>query len=119
LKESISRFFRRAFLEVADSLGLTFEFVTGSFFWLIVVCGTFSMYIWIMLYVAYLLHTSALVTIITSLVPMALGWYYVARKRERNYFAFLLAPQKIYDTEKTIREYLELLENQKHKRIKR
>jgi len=117
LKESIRRFLRRAFFEVSDSLGMAYEFVTSGFYWMIVCCGFFSMYTWIMFYVAFLLHVNPWVTIIPPLIPMTLGWYYIVRKQARNYLALLLAPQRTYDTEKAVREYLELLENQKHKRI--
>ncbi len=116
MKESVNRFLKKALLEVADLLGLTFEFLTSALFWTVTISAFFSMYTWIMLYVAYLLHTNPWVTIIPPLIPITLAWYYIAKKHDRNYLALLLAPQKTYDMEKALSEYLELLENQKDAR---
>jgi hypothetical protein len=69
-----------------------------------------------MFYVAYLLRVNAWLTIVPPLIPLTVTWFFVLRKRTNNYIALLLAPQKIYDMDKTLKEYTELLENQKHER---
>jgi len=114
LWERVNRFLRKALLEVADLLGLTFEFVTSAFFWTVTISTSFSMYVWVMAYVAYVLHINAWVTIIPPLVPMTLAWYYIVRRRARNYLALLLAPHRTWDQDKALTEFLKLLEEQKH-----
>jgi len=71
------------------------------------------MYAIVTLYVAYLLNVNAWIIMIPPLVPFTIVWLLVLRKRANSYLALLLAPQRNYDIEKTLKEYEELLEKQK------
>ena len=101
---------------MSSSVGLIVEVLTSSYFWFLVCCSFASMYATIMLYIAYLLRVSAWLTIVPPLIPLTVTWFFVLRKRTNNYITLLLAPQKTYDVDKTLKEYTELLENQKHEK---
>jgi hypothetical protein len=113
MRHSVARVCRRALLELSDSVGLVAEVLRSSFFWFIIGCSFASMYAFVTLYVAYLLKVNAWIIMIPPLIPFTTVWLLVLRKRANSYLAFLLAPQKDYDIEKTLKEYAELLEKQK------
>jgi hypothetical protein len=107
---------RKLFEEISSDAKLIFGLLTNHYFWFIVSWSFISMYPFVMLYVAYLLNVNPWITIILPLAPIVAVWYYIVRKRIINYVYSLLKSQKIRDTEEVIKEYLDLLEEQKRKR---
>lgn len=73
-------------------------------------------YVLAMLYVAYLLGVSPWATIILPITPLFTLWLWVQWKRERNYWALILGPQKEWNIDKVLKEYTELLEKQKKRK---
>jgi len=103
--------------EVWDSICLLGEGLTDVSVWS-VVFRTWSVkfYVLAMLYVAYLLGVSPWATIILPITPLFTLWLWVQWKRERNYWALILGPQKEWNIDKVLKEYTELLEKQKKRK---
>ena len=86
------------------------------YFWFMISWSFIGIYVVIMLEVAYLLHVNPWITVTLPLVPIVIAWYYIVRKRLINYVNLILKSQKIRNIEEILKEYLDLLEEQKRRR---
>jgi len=106
-------FGKRAFLELSLVIETAVDLFSGASFWMIMACTFGGMYVFIMLYVAYLLHVNAWLTIAPPLVPITVAWYWILRRRVKSYLGLLLQTPKSWDIDEAIEGYAELLEEQR------
>lgn len=107
------RFGKRVFLEFSLVFETFFDLVSGLSFWLVMACAFGGMYVFVMLYVAHLLHVNAWLTIAPPLVPITIVWYWVLRRRVKNYLGLLLQTSKDWNIDEAIKGYAELVKKQK------
>lgn len=116
MPNGFERALAKARSEIFSSLTLIIGLLTNLYFWFIVGCTSIGMYALAMLWVAWILHVNPWITIITPLVPFTATWYVIMRKRVQNYVALLLSQGRIWDTDKALADYVELVREQKGRR---
>lgn len=100
---------KRLLQKIYFIIAMIIAFVTDSFFWSLVIAYFAGMEVWLMLYVAILLHVNPWMTILPPLAVLVIVWYWVQRERIKNYLDLLMKPYKVRDLEKTVQEYIEIL----------
>lgn len=115
MNEKLRKLRKQITFELSTLTGQVAEVLTSLIFW-VVLCSAFGgMYVFAMLYAAYLLNVNPWVTIALPLVPIVIVWYLILRKRTENFLALLMAPERGWNIDKSLREYTELLEEQKRR----
>jgi hypothetical protein len=112
MPSTFGRIQAKAEFEISSSMRLMAGLLTSGYYWLIVGCTSISMYPFVMLWVAWILHINPWITIIMPLVPFVTAWYMLMRKRLGNYLALLLSQGRIWDTDKALTEYIVLIRSQ-------
>ena len=115
MSDKTKRLRKRITFELSSFTGQVAEAFTSLAFWIVLCCAFGGMYVFVMLYAAYLLSVNPWVTIAPPLIPVGIVWYLILRKRARNFLALLMAPERGWNIDKSLKEYTELLEAQKHR----
>jgi len=109
----ITKYLQKLLSELSSDAITILGLLANPYFWFMVSWSFIGIYVVAMLEIAYLLHINPWIVIVLPLVPIVIAWYYVVRKRLINYVNLLLKSQKIRDLEDVLKEYLDLLEEQK------
>ena len=116
MESKLHRLGKRAFLELSLAIDMVVDMLTGPSFWLVMLCSFGGMYVFVMLYAAYLLHVNPWLTIVPPLIPVTTAWFLILRKRIKNYLALLLQPPRNWDIDEAIKGYEELLRKQRNRK---
>lgn len=118
MESKLHRLGKRAFLELSLAIDMVVDMLTGPSFWLVMLCSFGGMYVFVMLYAAYLLHVNPWLTIVPPLIPVTTAWFLILRKRIKNYLALLLQPPRNWDIDEAVKGYEELLRKQRNSKQK-